>query len=100
VARRRAGPVVLSDSLEGLQRWLTTPQGQKETGLKSREIAGPSNFSSATFEAKLHEAKYTPSGEMRVVLMIKQQDKPEGQKLADAFGTGLQVTVTRKSYGK
>jgi hypothetical protein len=71
-----------------------------DKGVHKSPVAGGGNFQSATFEAKLHEAKYTPSGEMRVVLMIKQQDKPEGQKLADAFGTGLQVTVVRKSYGQ
>lgn len=37
---------------------------------------------------------------MRVVILIRQGDKKEGLKLADAFGVGLQVHVTKKSYGK
>lgn len=66
-----------------------------DTGTKVA-VSPNQRFSGARFEAKLYEAKHLPSGEMRLVLLVPERDKPEGTKMADAFACALVVDVSRK----
>ena len=63
-----------------------------------RGISAPSKFESARFEAKLHELKHLPSGEMRVVILIPETDSDEGTKLRDAYSCALEVAVRKGSF--
>jgi hypothetical protein len=62
-------------------------------------VSGVTSFDGATFEARLQEAKHLPSGEMRIVLLIPENDKEAGKRMADAFSCGLVVEVTKKTHG-
>ena len=64
-----------------------------------RGIAAPSTFESCRFEAKLHELKHLPSGEMRIVMLVPESDSDEGIKLRDAYACGLEVAVRKGSFG-
>lgn len=66
--------------------------------VENRGVSGISDFESATFEAKLYEAKHLASGQMRIVLLIPESDREQGRRLADAFACGLVVEVRKKSY--
>lgn len=64
-----------------------------------RGIAAPAKFTKCRFEAKLHEAKFLPSGEMRVIFLIPDYDGDEAVKLKDAFPCALEVGVRKASFG-
>jgi hypothetical protein len=66
----------------------------------SRGVSGASKFESATFEAKLHECKFLPSGELRIVLLVPENDSDEGVKLKDAFPVRLHVAIEKRTYGQ
>lgn len=65
----------------------------------SRGVSGATRFESATFEGKLHECKFLPSGELRIVLLVPEDDSDEGVKLKDAFACALSVTIEKRFYG-
>lgn len=65
-----------------------------------RGVTGASSFEEATFEAKLHELKFLPSGECRIVLLIPESDGATAAELRQAYPLGLQVTVEKMSHGR
>ena len=65
-----------------------------------RGVSGATRFESATFEGKLHECKFLPSGELRIVLLVPEDDSDEGVKLKDAFACALSVKVEKLVHGR
>lgn len=63
-------------------------------------LTGRTRFESAAFEASLLEAKFMPSGEMRIVLMVPEEHSDEAVQLKDAFACALMVKVEKLSHGK
>jgi hypothetical protein len=62
-------------------------------------VSGATKFERATFEGKLHECKFLPSGELRIVLLVPEDDSDEGVKLKDAFACALSVDITKRTPG-
>jgi hypothetical protein len=92
--------------IESVREWAQTKAGQKVTGVSlpprgrkstSRTVSGRSDFQAATFEAKLIEAKFMPSGEMKISFTIPESDSDEATLLRTAFSLGLRVRVEKKS---
>lgn len=62
-------------------------------------MSGATTFESAEFEAKLHELKFLPSGECRIVLLIPESDGETAAGLRQAYPLGLTVRVEKLSHG-
>lgn len=67
---------------------------------RGRGVTGASNFESATFEAKLHELKFLPSGDCRIVLLIPESDGEIAAELRQAYPLGLEVRVQKLSHDR
>lgn len=61
-------------------------------------MSGATSFESATFEAKLHELKFLPSGDCRIVLLIPESDGEIAAELRQAYPLGLTVRVEKMSH--
>lgn len=57
-------------------------------------------FESATFEAKINEVKFMPSGELRIVLLVPEKDTKEARELGSAYSAALSVAVTKISHAR
>lgn len=76
----------------------------KPIGLPSdpshRRVSGKSSFKGATFEATLNEAKFLPSGEMRVIFIIPDSESDEAVELRRAYACSLKINVERLSHAR
>ena len=57
-------------------------------------------FEETRFEAKLHEVKFLPSGECRIVLLAPEEYSDQAGALKGAFPCALEIDVKKMSYGK
>lgn len=62
-------------------------------------MTGASVFDGATFEARLHELKFLPGGECRIVLLIPEDSSDHAVAMKDAYSCALQVRVEKQSHG-
>lgn len=69
-------------------------------GRRHGSVSGKTSFESTSFEARLTEAKFIASGELRIVLLIPDEYAEEGATLRDAFACGLQVRIEKMSHAK
>jgi hypothetical protein len=59
-------------------------------------VSEPTPFVRTVFEAELHEVKFMPSGQMRVMFVIPEEEAVErGAILRRAYACGVMVTVER-----
>ena len=69
-------------------------------GKRSQGVTGKTSFEATSFEARLTEAKFIASGELRIVLLIPDEYAEEGATLRDAFACGLLVRIEKLSHAK
>lgn len=78
---------------------VTIPSRTERKGGAGRSVSAAATFDGATFEAKVHEVKIMPSGEVRLVILVPESDKAEGVKMGDAYAFALRVTVDKMDFG-
>ena len=66
----------------------------------NKRVSGKTKFDGASFEATLNEAKFLPSGEMRLVFILPDSEADEGVKLRHAYACSIRVSVERLSHEK
>jgi len=62
-------------------------------------VTGATTFDEATFEARLHELKFLPGGECRIVLLVPEDSSDQAVAMKDAYACALQVRVEKQSHG-
>lgn len=96
--------------LERIREYAGTAEGIRVTGVslpprpssatRGRGVSGVSSFEEATFEAKLHELKFLPSGDCRIVLLIPESHGETAAELRQAYPLGLTVRIAKMSHDK
>ncbi len=63
-------------------------------------MSGKSSFAGTSFEATLHELRFMPSGELRVLFVVPENEADAAVKLKDGYASSLKVTVERLSHAR
>ena len=64
--------------------------------MKKVDPIPPPTFTEAQFHAHVGTVRFDTSGKLHVELVVEAEDRPEGVKLVDTYGTMLRFDVCRK----